>query len=196
MENPRFGVEASPSAVEGDSDLATVEPGQVIERSDFRGARVGRSEDANRGAPYTARIARCRGSKDVEQLTNAGLCDEADKDVNLVACRRLAAELVEDGVSIWLAAEGTRSRDGRIGPLKKGGFHLALGTRAPIVPVAIRGTKDVLRRGSAGARLGMPVEVVIGAPIPVEGKDLDGLVTEVKEFLVANVQRVQAGEAS
>ena len=107
-----------------------------------------------------------------------------------------AAELVEDGVSIWLAAEGTRSRDGRTGPLKKGGFHLALGTKAPIGPVAIRGTKDVLRRGSMCARRGMPVEVVIGAPIPTEGRDLDGLVTEVKEFLVANVDRVHAGEAS
>ena len=50
-------------------------------------------------------------------------------------------------VSIYLAPEGTRSRDGRIGKLKKGGFHLALGTGAPIVPVAIRGTIDILPRG-------------------------------------------------
>ena len=49
-----------------------------------------------------------------------------------------AARLVRDGVSIYLAPEGTRSRDGRIGTLKKGGFHLALGTGAPIVPVAIQ----------------------------------------------------------
>src|SRR6188474_1839665 len=50
-----------------------------------------------------------------------------------------AARLMRDGVSVWIAPEGTRSRDGRIGPLKKGGFHLALGTGAPIVPIAIRG---------------------------------------------------------
>ena len=60
-----------------------------------------------------------------------------------------AARLVRDGVSIYLAPEGTRSRDGRIGKLKKGGFHLAHRTpAAPIVPVAIRGTIDILPRGS------------------------------------------------
>src|SRR5664279_1815093 len=44
-----------------------------------------------------------------------------------------AKELIRDGVSVWLAAEGTRSFDGRIGPLKKGGFHLATETATPIV---------------------------------------------------------------
>jgi 1-acyl-sn-glycerol-3-phosphate acyltransferase len=99
-----------------------------------------------------------------------------------------AKRLVRDGVSIFLAPEGTRSRDGRIGPLKKGGFHLALGTGAPIVPVAIRGTIDILPRGARSARLGQDVYVTIGAPIPVEGRDLDGLSKEVKDFLVRHVE--------
>lgn len=99
-----------------------------------------------------------------------------------------AARLVRDGVSIFLAPEGTRSRDGTIGPLKKGGFHLALGTQAPIVPVAIRGTLDILPRGGRAMRRGRPVTVRIGAPIPVEGRDLTGLMAEVREFLVKNVE--------
>lgn len=66
---------------------------------------------------------------------------EVDRSNHASAMKSIeyAARLVEDGVSIYLAPEGTRSRDGSIGKLKKGGFHLALGTRAPIVPVAIRG---------------------------------------------------------
>ena len=99
-----------------------------------------------------------------------------------------AARLVEDGVSIYLAPEGTRSRDGSIGKLKKGGFHLALGTRAPIVPVAIRGTIDVLPRGSRRMKTGKAVDVTIGSPIEVEGRDLDGLMREVREFLVTHVE--------
>src|SRR3954464_12108575 len=95
-----------------------------------------------------------------------------------------AARLVKDGVSIYLAPEGTRSRDGRIGKLKKGGFHLALGTGAPIVPVAIKGTIDILPRGGKVMRKGCTVEVTIGSPIAVEGRDLDGLMTEVRDFLV------------
>jgi 1-acyl-sn-glycerol-3-phosphate acyltransferase len=99
-----------------------------------------------------------------------------------------AARLVREGVSIYLAPEGTRSRDGRIGKLKKGGFHLAIGTRAPIVPVAIRGTIDILPRGAKVMRSGQRVSVQIGQPIDVEGRDLSSLMTQVAEFLVKNVE--------
>lgn len=99
-----------------------------------------------------------------------------------------AARLVRDGVSIYLAPEGTRSRDGRIGPLKKGGFHLALGTGAPIVPVAVKGTLAILPRGGKVMKPGQRVDVTIGSPIPVVGRDLEGLMTEVREFLVKNIE--------
>lgn len=99
-----------------------------------------------------------------------------------------AARLVKDGVSIYLAPEGTRSRDGRVGPLKKGGFHLALGTGTPIVPVAISGTIDILPRGGKVMRTGQTVTVAIGAPIAVAGRDLAGLMTEVRDFLVDHVE--------
>ena len=116
---------------------------------------------------------------------------EVDRSNHDSAMRSIdyAKRLVRDGVSIYLAPEGTRSRDGRIGPLKKGGFHLALETQTPIVPVAIRGTIDILPRGARSARLGQTVTVTIGAPIPVEGRDVDGLAGEVKDFLVRHVER-------
>ena len=99
-----------------------------------------------------------------------------------------AARLVRDGVSIYLAPEGTRSIDGRIGKLKKGGFHLAVGTGAPIVPVAIRGTIDILPRGGRVMRSGQQVSVQIGRPIEVAGRDITGLMAQVTEFLVRNVE--------
>lgn len=99
-----------------------------------------------------------------------------------------AAQLVRDGVSIYLAPEGTRSMDGRIGKLKKGGFHLALATGAPIVPVAIRGTIDILPRGSRAMRTGQHVSVVIGPPIEVAGCDIGNLMSQVAQFLVKNVE--------
>lgn len=104
-----------------------------------------------------------------------------------MASMAAAGRLIADGVSVFIAPEGTRSRDGRLGPLKKGGFHLALGAHAPIVPVAIRGTIDILPRGASVARRGQRVEVAIGAPIPTEGRDLAGLMAEVHAFLVAHV---------
>jgi 1-acyl-sn-glycerol-3-phosphate acyltransferase len=103
-----------------------------------------------------------------------------------------AARLLRDGVSIYLAPEGTRSIDGRIGKLKKGGFHLALGTGAPIVPVAIRGTIDILPPGGKVMRSGQPVSVQIGRPIEVAGRDMPDLMAQVSEFLVNNVENVTA----
>jgi len=100
-----------------------------------------------------------------------------------------AARLIRDGVSIWIAPEGTRSSDGRIGRLKKGGFHLARDTRTPIVPVAIRGTIDILPRGTRTMQPGKRVDVTIGPPIDVEGRDLDALITEVASFLKLHVER-------
>jgi 1-acyl-sn-glycerol-3-phosphate acyltransferase len=100
-----------------------------------------------------------------------------------------AARLLRDGVSIYLAPEGTRSRDGRIGKLKKGGFHLAIDTGTPIVPAAIRGTIDILPRGGKAMKRGQRVSVTVGAPIDVVGRGLDDLVDEVREFLVKNIER-------
>lgn len=106
-----------------------------------------------------------------------------------VAALERAAALVRDGVSIAIAPEGSRSRDGRIQRLKKGGFHLAIGTGAPIVPVAIRGTIDILPRGARAMRAGVPVRVVIGSPLETVGKSVDDLLPEVEAFLRANVER-------
>jgi len=116
---------------------------------------------------------------------------EVDRSNHVRAIQSIerAARLVRDGVSIYLAPEGTRSRDGRIGKLKKGGFHLAIETQAPIVPVAIRGTIDILPRGSRVARTGQAVAITIGAPIAVDGRAMPELMAEVEQFLRQHVER-------
>ena len=115
---------------------------------------------------------------------------EVDRGNHLRAVQSIehAARLVRDGVCIYLAPEGTRSTDGRIGKLKKGGFHLALATGAPIVPVAIRGTIDILPRGGRVMRSGQRVSVQIGRPIDVVGRDPASLMAQVGEFLVSMVE--------
>jgi 1-acyl-sn-glycerol-3-phosphate acyltransferase len=90
---------------------------------------------------------------------------------NAVAARRsieLAKERIRSGASVLLFPEGTRSRDGTLGPFKKGGFHLAIDAGVPIVPVALWGTRELMPRGSLLLRAGR-VSVTIGAPIPTEG---------------------------
>jgi 1-acyl-sn-glycerol-3-phosphate acyltransferase len=70
----------------------------------------------------------------------------------------VAAERIRAGRPVLLFAEGTRSRDGTLQPFKKGPFHLALKARVPLVPVAIRGSWEVMRPGSLRVKPG-PVHV-------------------------------------
>jgi len=100
-----------------------------------------------------------------------------------------AAEAIADGVSIWIAPEGTRSRTGELGELKKGGFHLAQATGAPIVPIAINGTIHILPPQTAKMAYDVPVTVEFGQPIPVENRPIPQLMDEVREFLAARVER-------
>jgi 1-acyl-sn-glycerol-3-phosphate acyltransferase len=105
---------------------------------------------------------------------------------NAVAARRSidrAKERIRSGASVLLFPEGTRSRDGQLGPFKKGGFHLAIDAGAPIVPVALKGTRELMPRGSLLLRPGH-VSVTIGAPISTEGlnsDDRDALLDRVRE---------------
>lgn len=50
--------------------------------------------------------------------------------------------------------EGTRSRDGALLPFKKGPFFLAMESNAPVVPVAIRGARELLPKGSLNLKAG------------------------------------------
>jgi 1-acyl-sn-glycerol-3-phosphate acyltransferase len=115
--------------------------------------------------------------------------DRGDHQQAMAAMTRAAA-LVASGVSVAVAPEGSRSRDGRLGRLKKGGVHLAMATRAPIVPVALRGTIDILPPGARQMRAGVPVRVVIGVPRqPPDRVDaIPGALADVEAFLRRHVE--------
>lgn len=105
-----------------------------------------------------------------------------------VASIERAKDALRQGVSIWIAPEGSRTRTGTLGPLKKGGFHLAAGTGTPIVPVALSGTRHVLPPGARHMQYDCAVRVVFGAPIPTEGRAIPALMADVETFLRANVR--------
>ena len=111
--------------------------------------------------------------------------DRGDRASAIASLKRAAVQ-IRDGVSIWIAPEGSRSKTGRLGPLKKGGFHLARDTLTPIVPMAITGTGAILPPGTTSMRYDCPVRVVFGAPIQVAERTIDELMVEVGDFLRAN----------
>jgi 1-acyl-sn-glycerol-3-phosphate acyltransferase len=90
---------------------------------------------------------------------------------NGVAARRSieeAGQRIHNGESVLIFPEGTRTRDGSLGPFKKGGFHLAVRAGVAIVPVALKGTRELMPRGSLLLRSGT-IKAIIGEPIPTQG---------------------------
>jgi len=75
-----------------------------------------------------------------------------------------AAEVVRKGTSVIIFPEGTRSPDGRLQPFKKGVFLIALKSRAPILPITIQGTSQILRKGDWRTYPG-EVKIQIDPPI-------------------------------
>lgn len=53
-----------------------------------------------------------------------------------------AAELVKNGISIFIFPEGTRSRTGELGEFKEGSFKIATKSKCPVIPVAFKGTAN------------------------------------------------------
>ncbi len=105
----------------------------------------------------------------------------------LISIKEAAAK-VKAGSNIVIFPEGTRSRDGKLLPFKKGVFHLCTRTGVPIVPIYILGTYDVLKPDTLSIRPGK-VFVKIGKGIPTKdypnsraGELMDDLRTRIVEL--------------
>ncbi len=87
-----------------------------------------------------------------------------DRESAIESCQEVVRRL-EAGMTMCVFPEGTRTRDGALGPFKKGMFRVAVDAGRAVVPVAIRGLHDVSPYGTSLVASG-PIEIRIGRPIP------------------------------
>jgi len=120
------------------------------------------------------------------------LIDRADGPGAMEAIRGLGRRVRAGGVSAMIFPEGTRARDGRLGPFKPGGFLalLAEAPETPIVPVAIDESWRLLQHNYLPVPWGVRIRVHIGAPI-VRGPEesTPALVERVREEIAATLAR-------
>ena len=112
--------------------------------------------------------------------------DRSDRTQATRAIARAVAAL-RGGDCFLIFPEGTRSRTGELLPFKKGGFVMALKAPAPVVPVALAGTGELMPRGGFRIRPGR-VTVRVLDPVPMERysyADRDALVADVRERVMA-----------
>jgi 1-acyl-sn-glycerol-3-phosphate acyltransferase len=96
--------------------------------------------------------------------------DRASREQSMAAIEQAAASL-RNGNSFLTFPEGTRSRTGALLPFKRGPFLMALKAQVPVVPVAIQGGSDSMRKGSPIVRP-TTVSVRIGEPVETRGMDI------------------------
>ena len=91
-------------------------------------------------------------------------------------------KLLNKGIVMWVAPEGTRSKDGKLGKFKKGGFITAIKAHAVIVPIGIQGANKILPARTLQLNLNQTATVYIGQPI-----DASKYTLETKELLIKKV---------
>jgi 1-acyl-sn-glycerol-3-phosphate acyltransferase len=111
--------------------------------------------------------------------------DRSDSDQARAEMER-AVEAVRSGRRVLVFAEGTRSMDGHLQRLKKGGFHLAVEAQVPILPVAVNRSHTLFAKGAPKITPGT-VEVHVCRPIPTVGlgvDDIEELIERTREEIL------------
>jgi 1-acyl-sn-glycerol-3-phosphate acyltransferase len=121
-------------------------------------------------------------------MHNAGFV-AIDRSNRTLAVKQLevAKKRLKEGISIWIAPEGTRTRNGSIGPFKKGGFYLAKELKTSIVPVFIEGAGSVMPPDSMVIRTNQSITVHFCEPIlskNLETMSTNELVEQVRAAII------------
>ncbi len=110
---------------------------------------------------------------------------------SVVQMIKRSLETLEEGSSVMLFPEGTRSPNGRMRDFKTGAFEIALSARRPILPIAVEGTSRALPKRGFVLQGRHPIRVTVLDPIPhsqFAGEEVAGLTRRVRARIAAVVE--------
>jgi 1-acyl-sn-glycerol-3-phosphate acyltransferase len=101
-----------------------------------------------------------------------------------------AVELIRNkGYSFLIFPEGTRSRDGQIQPFRRGAFFLAVDSQAPVIPISISGSYELMPKGNLSIKKGR-IKVVFHPEVSVQGMrkdDIPEFMKKMRECIVSSL---------
>ena len=140
------------------------------------------------------------GKKEILWLPPIGWCfwafrlytiDRKDLERAKASLKSVRDDLKRQRISVFTAPEGTRSRDLRLQPLKKGAFHLAAETHVPIVPAIVRGAGECQPVGQLVADSGV-VGVEFLPPVATQGYSTGNVDAKSEELHELFARRLEA----
>lgn len=119
--------------------------------------------------------------------------DRSDRQKAIVSLRE-SEELIQRGTRVWIAPEGTRTKTGKIGEFKSGGFHLALATNVRILPMVLTGTENIMSATSFDVTPGAHVKARVLEPIDTASYGRERrkeLMNEVRQRMVSALEKLE-----
>ncbi len=128
----------------------------------------------------------------VFRVADTVFVDRRNSDRAIEALKPVVKTL-HDGLSIAIAPEGTRSAGDKLGPFKKGPFHIAMQAGVPVVPIVIHNATDVLPKGGFFVRPST-VHVDVLPPISTDdwrAESIEQHVADVRQLFVDTLGQPQ-----
>jgi 1-acyl-sn-glycerol-3-phosphate acyltransferase len=138
--------------------------------------------------PVLGRAMRMRGFVPVDRKKREKAIESVEQ-----ATRSLQA-----GHNFLVFPEGTRSPDGRLQPLKKGVFVMAIKAQATIVPISVSGSRRIMPKGKLLISPGL-VRITIHDPVPTEGctlEDREQIMERVRQAILSGLTEEEQAAAS
>jgi len=106
--------------------------------------------------------------------------DRSDAERAIKSLSRAGDRLQAEKLTLMMAPEGTRSRRGGLQQFKKGPFHVAIATQAPIYPIIWRGIEELNPLGSWLIRSG-EIRADCLAPMDTSGWETETIAEHIRD---------------
>jgi len=124
-------------------------------------------------------------------LSGHPMIDRSNRERAISTMADVARFIKQNGLSLWIWPEGTRSRDGRLQPFKKGFVHAALATGLPIVPIVVHNAAKIFPRGKLKFNPG-PLDIEVLDSIPTDDwtlESIDDHVERVRDIVASTLEK-------